>query len=339
MKSLKKMLSVALIVILALASITVSGCASNSGGNNADGGDKAPANDSKLQKMALVINGPVSDGGWNSNAWKGLELAKEKYGTEIAVSENVKQSDYEAAFREYANQGYDLIIANGFEFSDAVKAVAADYPDTKFAVINGSFVADNVASLNFDNYVVAYLAGALAGYMTQTNVIGFVGGQEIPPIMDGLNGIKAGLAYVNPNAKVVSTMADSWDDMVKGKEIAISQITSANADILYSVASAVDTGVMDGAKEKGKYFIGQPNDKLDLAPGTVIASVILSTPDLVMLAADATANGTFKGDYVYGDLNNGVHALGRMGKEVPQDIQDKMLQLVEDIKSGKVKIK
>jgi basic membrane protein A len=196
-----------------------------------------------------------------------------------------------------------------------------------------------VMSLNFDNYVVGYLAGDLSGYMTKTNAVGFVGGQEIPPVMEGLKGLEAGLAYINPSAKVVSTMADSWDDMVKGKEIAISQITSANVDILYSIASAVNTGVIDGAKEKGKYAIGQPNDKVDKAPGTVIASVILSTPELVMMAVDGVANDTFKGDFVYGDLSNGVHKLGKMGKEIPTDIQDKMKQLVEDIKTEKVKIK
>lgn len=343
MKSWKKVIG--LVMALTLTFILFAGCGKNitsdTASKNTGSGlsSKEESNSIKLKKMALVINGPVSDGGWNSNAWKGLELAKEKYGCEIAVSENVKQSDYEAAFREYANQKYDLIVANGFEFTDAIKAVAGDFPDVKFAIVNGGYSGGNIASLVFDNYSFGYMAGSLAGYMTKTNAVGFVGGQEIPSITDARDGYKAGVADVNPNIKVISTIADSWDDMVKGKEIAISQITTANVDILFSSASSVDTGVIDGAKEKGKYVIGQPNDKLDSAPGTVIGSILTSTPNLIMLAADGVANGDFKGQLFVGDLKNDVITLGKFGKEVPQDVIDKMNQLVEDIKSDKIKIK
>lgn len=326
-------------LLLALALITmVVGCGSQGTSSSGSEGGSSATN-SNLQKVALVINGPVVDGGWNSNAWLGLEQAKEKYGCEIAVSENVKQSDYETAFREYANQGYDLIFANGFEFTDAIKAVAPEYPDVYFAIINGGYSGENIVSLNFDEYLKGFMAGALAGLMTETNVIGYVGGEEVPSITNAREGYEAGLAYTNPQGKVVSTIADSWDDMAKGKEIAISQITSANADILYSVASSVDTGVIDGAKELGKYVIGQPNDKLDSAPGTVIASTIGSTPYLVMLAADAVAEGNFTGEGMMGTLDNGVHSWGKFGPEVPKEIQDKMHQLAQDIIDGKVKLR
>lgn len=331
----KKLISFLLISALAAMLVGCGSQESSSGSSN----DSSVATNNNLQKMALVINGPVADGGWNSDAWLGLERAKEKYGCEIAVSENVKQADYETAFREYANQGYNLIVGNGFEFTDAVKAVAPEFPDTYFAILNGGYSGENIVSLNFDEYLKGFMAGALAGLMTKTNVVGYVGGEEVPSIVNALEGYKAGLAYTNPNGRVVSTMADSWDDMAKGKEIAISQITSANADILYSVASSVDTGVIDGAKELGKYVIGQPNDKLDSAPGTIIASTIGSTPSLVMIAADMVAEGAFKAEGMMGTLENGVHGWGKFGPEVPKEIQDKMHKLVQDIIDGKVKIR
>ncbi len=322
---MKKLLAV--ILALSLVLVALVGCA----GGNAEG-------NAGSKKAALVINGPVADGGWNANAWKGLEMAKEKYGYEIAISENVKQSDYEAAFREYANDGYTIIFANGFEFGDAVMNVQAEYPDVKFAVINGGIKADNVQSLVFDNYAAGYLAGAFEGYMTKTNKVGFVGGQEIPSITDCLAGLKVGVAAVNPAAEVVSTMADSWDDMVKGKEIASSQITAANVDVLYSMASAVDTGVADGAKEKGAFMIGQPNDKLDSLPGTIIGSVLSSTPDLVMVAMEDLEKGEFKGELISGNIKNGVVSLGKFGPEVPQDIQDKLNKIVTDVKEGTLEL-
>lgn len=333
MKLSKKELSLLLITVM-IMSVTMFGCSSDKPNSSSS----TPTN-SKLTKAALVINGPVNDGGWNSLPWQGLQQAKAKYGCDITVSENVKQSDYESAFRDYANQGYSLIVANGFEFTDAVKAVAPDFPKVKFAIINGGYSKDNVTSLIADEYVKGYLAGAMAGYMTKTNKLGYIGGQAVPSITDGLNGFKAGAAHINPNAKMVSTMADSWDDIAKGKEIALSQITTENVDIIYSMASSVDTGSIDGAKSQGKFVIAQPSDKLDSAPGTVIGSVLISTPQMIMLVADAIANDTFKGEDFHGDLSNGVISLGRFGKEIPQNVQDSMNQLVKDINDGKVKTK
>ncbi len=334
MKKVKILSSLLLLFMV----ISITSCASPSSSSNTTAGGASSAN-TPLKKVALVIDSPVADGGFNANAWKGLELAKETYGCEIAVSENVKQSDFESVFRDYANQGYTLVMGNGSQYSDAAKAVAPDFPDVKFCVINGAHTAENLSSLNFDNFTVCYMSGALAAYMTKTKVVGFVGGKEIFPVQDGRAGFQAGVASVDPNIKVITAMADSFSDMAKGKEIANSMITTNNVDVLYSIGSAVDTGVMDGAKENGKYFIGQPNDKLDLAPGTVICSAILSTPDLIMIVADQIATNTFKGDKFYGSIANGVHKMGRFGNEVPKDIQDKILQLQEDIKTEKLKIK
>ncbi len=336
----------ALSILLALSMfVPMISCSSPSNQPNSNDSATTSSNaagattDTPLKKIALVIDSPVADGGFNANAWKGLEQAKAKYGCEIAVSENVKQSDFESVFRDYANNGFSLILGNGSQYSDAAAAVAPDFPDIKFAVINGSHVGENLASLNFDNYTVCYISGALAAYMTKTKSVGFVGGKEIFPVQDGKAGFKAGVAATDPSVKVYDAMADSFSDMAKGKELANTMISTNNVDILYSIGSAVDTGVMDGAKENGKYFIGQPNDKLDEAPGTVICSAILSTPDLIMIAADQVATNTFKGEKFYGTLSNGVHKMGRFGKEVPQDIQDKILKLQDDIKTGQLKIK
>jgi basic membrane protein A len=331
-KGLTLLMVIAMVLIM---SLIVAGCSSKNAPTNAS---SKPSN-SNLTKVALVINGPVNDGGWNALPWQGLQKIKAKYGCDIAVSENVKQSDYESAFRDYANQGYSLIVANGFEFTDAVKDVAPDFPNVKFAILNGGYSKDNVISLIADEYNKGFLAGALAGYMTKTNKVGCIGGMAVPAITNGSSGFKAGAAYTNPKAKMVFTMANSFDDIALGKEIAIAQITAENVDVIYSIASSVDSGAIDGAKSLGKYVIGQPNDRLDEAPGTVIGSVTTSVPQMLMLVADSIAGGTFKGVDFNGSLDNDVIGYGRFGKEVPQNVQDKLAQLVKDIKSGKVKTK
>jgi len=314
-------------LVLVLASgILVAGC-------------RRPAADEGQLKMALVLNGPISDGGWNANAYAGLKLAEETYGFEIAYSESVQQSDYETAFTDYANQGYDLIIANGFEFTDAVMTVAENFPEVMFGIINGGAIAENVAILGFDNVEAGYLAGAFAGLMTETGYVGFVGGQEVPSITDAQAGMEMGLAATNPEAELISVMAGSWDDVAKGKEIALSMITASNVDVIFPFASAVNTGVIQGAKEKQAYVIGEPNDQLALAPGTIIGSVLQSTPDLILLAAGKVVDGTFEGEVISGNLANGVQNMGTYGDEVPEDVRTRMSEIMEQIKSGEISLR
>jgi basic membrane protein A len=300
------------------------------------GGEKE-ADDGGL-KAAIVFNGPVSDGGWNADCYQGMMQLKEKLGYEIAYSENVKQADYVSAFREYANLGYDLIVCPGFEFSDAVHEVYADYPDTKFAVINGGFTAENVASMGHNNVQAGFLAGVIAGLYSKSNVAGYVGGTEIPPIVDAQTGMERGLRYINPDAKLIATMAGSWSDMAKGKEIALSQISTANVDVIFGFASAVNAGIIEGCAEKGAAVIGEPGDLLDLNPDVIITSVIISNPRLIMMAGEKVAQGTFSGEAIIGDLNNGGVDVGRYNSKMAAADQKKIQDIIEKIKSGEIDV-
>jgi basic membrane protein A len=328
----------ALAIVLSLISAMALGC--GSGGGEANGQDDQSAQsdgeEGAAKKVALVLNGPISDAGWNANAYKGLVNAEEKYGLEIAFSENVPQADYEETFHNYASQGFNLIIANGFEFTDAIMNVAKDFPDVGFAVINGTTTTDNVAALEFDNVECGYITGVLAGLMTKSGKVGFVGGTEIPSMTNAVAGYKAGLASVNEDAELIISYVGSWDDVAKAKELAKAMIGNG-VDVIMPFASAASVGVLEAAKESGAYIVSSPGDQLDLAPDTVIGSIVQSTPDLIDLPIASVVEGEFKGEHILGSLGNGAQYMGRFGP-IPDDVQDKMEELKQDLIEGKVEL-
>lgn len=320
---MKKVLMIILMVFVVVSAVV--GCAGK-------------AEEETGLRAAIIFNGPVSDGGWNADCYQGMLQIKEEYGFDIAYSENMKQADYVSAFREYADLGYDLIVAPGFEFSDAVKEIHQDFPDTKFAVINGGFTADNVTSMGHDNIQAGFLAGLIAGINTETNVVGYVGGMEIPPIVEAQTGMENGLRYINPDAKLVATMAGSWSDMAKGKEIALSQISTADVDIIFGFASAVNAGIIEGCSEMGAYVIGEPGDQLDLNPNVIITSVIISNPRLIMMVGEQVANDTFDGEMIIGDLNNGGVDIGRFSEKFVANSREELDRIINMIKVGEIDV-
>lgn len=144
-------------------------------------------------KMALLLDSPIDDGGWNADCHAGLTQARDILGYTIAAEENLAPQDFEAAFRRYAGEGYQLIIAPGGQYESAVAAVYRDYPGSHFAGINFTLTVANVTALNFNNVQAGFLAGAMAGLLTQTGSVGYIGGDEIPSTIDALRGMGQGV--------------------------------------------------------------------------------------------------------------------------------------------------
>jgi basic membrane protein A len=288
-------------------------------------------------KVAIVLPGVITDNGWNASAYAGLQLVKEQLGAEIAYSEAVPQTDYETAFRDYASQGYDLVIGHGFEFGDPVMKVAPDFPNTKFVVVNNVVTASNVASVEFNNEEAGFLAGVVAGLMTKTNKVGAVGGFDIASIVRGVNGFEQGVKSVNPNAEVFVTYTQSWDDIAKGKEAGLALI-DRGADIVWEFADAAGLGVIEAAKEKGVYAIASVSDKSSVAPETILVSTLEEIPPLLLDVAKTVKDGTFEGQmYRFGVAKGPIRYAG-WNAVVPADVKAKAEQVLADIAAGKITI-
>lgn len=139
----------------------------------------------KTLKVALVTDALFGDGGWGATAHNAAKLLETKYGHLLACQDNVAIPDIESTLRQYAEKGYDLIIAHGFQWGDPAVKVGRDYPDTKFVVFTGLVSSNNVASIFPMQQEGTFLLGALAGMMSRTGVIGYVGGDQVDPLLEG----------------------------------------------------------------------------------------------------------------------------------------------------------
>ena len=286
-------------------------------------------------KVAMVINSSVSDGGWGSSCFSAMMDAAEARGWETAYTENVATADYVTAFSDYADLGYNLIFAPGGEYQDAVAEVAAEYPETYFCLLNGTLETDNVTSVLPDAAQIGYMAGALAGLMTETNYVGFIGAIELDTTVQKIACYEAAAKIVNPDCQVTSSYAGSFDDAAKGKEIASSMITTYHVDVMFGDASAVDTGAREAmAAGEGRFAIAQPGDFGSAEDEVIICSVVTDNSALVGECMDDLVAGTYGNKTIYGDLANGCLSVGTFSNVVPEEIQTQYLEYVEQIKAG-----
>jgi basic membrane protein A len=221
---------------------------------------------------------------------------------------------------------------------DALAKVAERFPDSKFAIIDAVVDKPNVASLVFKEHEGSFLAGVVAGLMTKTNNVGFVGGMDIPLIHRFEVGYVEGVKYANPNAEVqISyTGADpsAFNNPGRGKELTLAQI-NAGADIVYHAAGGTGQGVIEACKEKGKYAIGVDSDQKWIAPDTVITSMLKRVDVAVYETVKAVVEDRFKGGVtVFGVAENGVG----VGEYVPEEVKGAVAEAREKIISGEIKV-
>lgn len=287
-------------------------------------------------KIAMLLDSSISDGGWGASCYQAMVDAAEEMGWETAYTDNVSTSDFVTVITDYADLEYDLIFAPGNEYTDAVVQVSEEYPDTYFCLLNGAIESDNVISVMPDAQQIGYLAGALAGLMTETNNVGFIGGMEIDTTKTKLECYEAAVKKVNPDVNVSSAYAGSYDDAAKGKEIASSMVSTYDVDVMFGDASAVDTGAREALAEgEGKYSIGQPGDLGSAEDEVIICSVVTDNAALVKECMEAVEAGEYGNKTIFGNLEDGCLQVGTFSdKLVSEDIQAEYMELVEQIKAG-----
>lgn len=297
---------------------------------------RAEAADKKL-KMALCLPGAISDKGFNAAAHAGLMRVKEDLGHEVAFTENVQRTDFVTTLRDYASRGYDVIIAHGFQWGDAIQRVAKDFPDKKFVNTFGAVTGSNLASTDIVVEELFHVTGAVAAWVTKSKKVGVVGGWEIPPIRRQAEAFRLGVVGTDPKVDVRTTFVGTFYDPVKGKEAATALI-GAGVDVITHMADASGLGVLEAARERKVLAIGYQGDQLDLAPQVVLTSNLVNTGEMIKQMVDRVAKGTFEGKLNDFGLASGVLRLGRWGEAAAPDVRVRAERLAEDIKMGKVTI-
>ncbi len=299
------------------------------------GCDRYLENESGKYRIAMVFNAPINDGGWGSSCYEAMVLAAEECGWETAYSENVATADYGATMQAYIDMGYDLVYLPGNEYQSSVLQVSKDNPDAKFLVLNGTEVNAGIQAAMPDAVQIGQCAGALAGLLTKTNSIGFIGGIEIDTTLQKLEGYTQAAQKINPDIQVTTAYAGSFNDAAKGKEIATSMCSSNAVDVMFGDASVVDAGAREAqAGFPGTYNIGQPNDLGGPDDPLVPNSVVTDNVVLIVQCMRDYEAGEYGNKTVLGDLSNGGVSVGTFSSIVPEDIQEEYLQIIDQIREG-----
>lgn len=257
-------------------------------------------------RVGLVTPGSIDDAAWNSGAYRGLLQIRDSLHVQISQVEARTPSEQEEALRTYAAQGFNLVFAHGFEFQGLAERVSAQYPKTVFIVTSGERVSGNVSPLIFRLYEASYLAGIVAGGMTKTGSIGFVGGIELPPIKEAENAWVAGAKSIRPSVVSRSAYLNSFDDVAAGREAAIALIR-AGADMFHHNADAAALGVFQAVKQSPNAFIfGANEDQHALAPERVLGSAVIDLPRAFLSVAREVHRGTFLPQVESFGLKSGV---------------------------------
>lgn len=292
-------------------------------------------------KVAALLPGSISDASFNAAAYRALERVKKERGIEYVYQENVPQADFEAAFREYAKAGYDVVIGHGFQFGDAALKVAKSFPKTKFIVTETDITQEpNVASYQTRFGDMGFVAGALAAMMTKSGVVGNASAIPIPVITDYMEGFKQGAAYINPKVKALTTYVGSLSDVAKGKEGTLALIEQG-ADVVTSTGNENNIGTVLAAKEKGVLAIGTLSDMHDVAPGTVLVSIMVDFGAGIGKLIDEILSGQFQPkNYRLGFEEGGSVSLSSFHEfedKVHPEVKEKLKQIIQDIVAGKLK--
>jgi basic membrane protein A len=294
------------------------------------------ASEAKTYKVAMILDSNISDGGWGAASYNAMVAAAAETGFETQYTDGLSTADFAASIRSYCDLGFDLIFAPGNQYSDAISEVAADYPDVDFALLNGVIETDNITSILPDAEQIGYMAGALAGLMSETNSIGFIGGMELDTTKTKLAKYEEAAKAVNPDIVVYSAYAGSFSDTARGMEIADSMVTLNDVDVMFGDASAVDSGAREVlANYENRWDIGQPSDLLATQESTVIiSSVVTDNARMLKMCMEEVISGEFGNKTIYGNLENGSLSVGTFSDAVPEDIKAQYLEIVEQIKEG-----
>lgn len=270
--------------------------------------EEAPAEEPMVDMVMGMITdtGGLGDQSFNDSGWLGLERLESEFGVERKVLESESADDYGSNLTSFAEAEVDLVYGVGFLFNESMAEAAAQFPEQKFAIIDSVVEADNVASIVFAEHEGSFLVGVIAGMATESNTVGFIGGMKFPLIEKFEYGFKAGVMAANPEAKILTNYADSFEDAAKGKEIATVQ-NQQGADVIFHAAGGVGIGLIQAAEEQEFWAIGVDQDQSHISKDRVLASMIKRVDEGVFSVGQSVVDGTFEGGVkVFSVANNGV---------------------------------
>ena len=289
-------------------------------------------------KVGVLLPGSKTDKGWMESGYDGLAAVQKELGDKIKVQmiENISNADMEQALTTLAQKN-QLVIGIGGQTQAALMKVAKRFPKVSFSIIGGNRDESlpNVSGYDVKQAQIAYVAGAAAAMMSKTGAISYVGGLEIPPIVNAGTEFKNGAMSVNPNIKYFQNFTGDFDDVAKSKEATLAAIAQG-ADIHYHILNLGLRGMEQAAKDKGTHIIGSYTDRCG-SDALYVGYSITGVGFLTEYAIRQSVAGTWKAGYKPFGLAMGPKASGMVVCGATPEMKKKLEQIEKDILDGKIK--
>jgi len=285
-------------------------------------------------KVGFVYVGPVGDFGYSYQHDLGRQAVDKALGDKVETTfvENVPEADSERAIEQLARTGHGLIFTTSFGFMEPTVKVAKKYPKIKFEHATGYKRAENLATYAAKFHEGRYVIGQIAGKMTKTGVIGYVGAFPIPEVVSGINSYFLGAQSVNPNVKIKVVWVNSWFDPAKEAD-AGKALLDQGVDVL---AQHTDSPApLQQAEARGKYGFGQASDMERFAPKAQLTSIVDNWADYYMARTKAALDGTWKSEDTWGGFAANMVNMAPY-KNMPDDVKKMAEETEAAIRSGKL---
>lgn len=280
-------------------------------------------------RVALLLEGPTYDQGWNSSALDSLNELQKRYGFSLEVANNLKPDQITAMAAKYASNDYDLILGHGVIFSDPFTQVARFYPNTRFVSFNGEAPFPNQTTIRYDMKPTGYLVGFLAAKMTKSGKVGYVYVDK-PPELAQIEGFRDGVKKVSPHTRVVVGKVPDFNDIATAVRVTREMI-AAGVDVIYTTGDSFNLDVITEAQRSKVYSIGYIDDQRYIAPNYVLASMMQDVRQCYRIIMEQYTRGSLPSGKVMYGLAEGVNKFSPFGPMVPQKIReeiDRELKLV-----------
>jgi len=285
-------------------------------------------------KVGFVYVSPIGDAGWTTQHNRGREQMQSALGEKVTTSfvEKVPEgADAERVIRDLAAQGHRLIFTTSFGFMNPTIKVAEEFPDVKFEHATGYKRAANVGTYNVRFYEGRYAAGVLAGRMTRTNTLGYVGAFPIPEVLQGINAFTLGARSVNPKAQVRVIWVNSWYDPGKERDAA-NALIGQGADIVTHHTDS--SAAVAAAEEKGKMAIAYHSDMSRFGPKAQLAAVTHHWGEYYTKTAQSVLDGHWKPGNLWGGMKDGMIKVEAFNESVPKEVVELVTARAAAIKAG-----
>jgi basic membrane protein A len=299
-----------IISMFLLLSLLIAACGSDSG----DGAD------SEKLTVAFIYIGQPGDLGWTYEHDRGRLMLEDALGDQvetITVPDVPEGPDAEKAIRDVVEAGADIVFTTSFGYMDPTKTVADEYPDVIFEHCSGYTTSENMSTYFGRIYQARYLSGLVAGSMTETNVIGYVGAFPIPEVIRGINAFTLGVQAVNPDAEVRVVWTNTWYDPVLEREAA-EALLDEGADIIAQHQDTTEP--QKAAEERGLLSIGYDSDMAQFVGDSVLTSPMWNWGPYYISTVQAVIDGTWETGSYWGGLADEVVKLADLSPLVPEDV-------------------